>query len=67
MDKKPFNQREYNYNWDKENMATVNAKYKKDFVNEFKAACKVLEISQSQAIKKSMQKIIDEANKKSGK
>ncbi|MFV0379474.1 MAG: hypothetical protein ACK5KQ_01430 [Anaerorhabdus sp.] len=67
MDKKTFNQREYNYNWDKANMATVNTKFKKDFVNEFKAACKVLEISQSQAVKKGMQEIIDEANKKTGK
>lgn len=59
-----FDEEKYKQQWQKENMATVIAKYNKDFVNEFKEACKKLDIKQSAVIRKAMQEIIDQANKK---
>lgn len=59
-----FDEEKYKQQWQKENMATVIAKYNKDFVNEFKEACKKLDIKQSAVIRKAMQEIIDRANKK---
>lgn len=58
-----FNQAKYMQEWAKENMSTVMGKYSKDFVNEFKQACKVLGISQSQVIREAMIKTIEEAKK----
>lgn len=37
-----FNQRKYIDQWKKENMKQVAASYKKEFVEEFKKACKDL-------------------------
>ena len=56
-----FNQKEYNKKWDKENMGVVKASFKKDFVTEFKDACKTLGIKQSDAIREMMQTIINKA------
>lgn len=56
-----FNQKEYNKKWDKENMGVVKASFKKDFVTEFKDACKTLDIKQSDAIREMMQTIINKA------
>ncbi len=56
-----FNQKEYNKKWDKENMGVVKASFKKDFVTEFKDACKILGIKQSDAIREMMQTIINKA------
>lgn len=50
-------------NWDKNNLSTVIAKYRKDFVLEFKDACKALGISQSDVIREAMQQTIDKARK----
>lgn len=50
--------------WDKKNLSTVIAKYRKDFVLEFKDACKALGISQSDVIREAMQQIIDKAKVK---
>ena len=66
MPKKPsgnFNQAEYQASWDKQNMAYVNCKFKKDFVMEFKQACAALGITQSDAVRRAMQETIDEAKK----
>lgn len=51
--------------WDKKNMMFVSGKYKKDFVDEFKSACKQLEITQSEVIRKAMKQTIKEAKEKS--
>ena len=56
---------EYLKKWKKENMTTVSARYKKEFVQEFKEACKLLDKSQSEIIKQAMIKTIEEANKNS--
>lgn len=48
----------------KENMLFVRAKYKKEFVNEFKAACDYLGYTQSEIIRKAMKATIDEAKLK---
>ncbi|MDO4663949.1 MAG: hypothetical protein Q4A59_03605 [Erysipelotrichaceae bacterium] len=37
-DGQPFDQNKYINQWSKENMASVSAKYKKEFVQEFKAS-----------------------------
>ncbi|MFV0379473.1 MAG: hypothetical protein ACK5KQ_01425 [Anaerorhabdus sp.] len=67
MSEEKFDQKKYTAQWTKENMRSVSAKFKKDLVNEFRAACEVLEISQSQIFKKAMKDTIDMANKKMGK
>ena len=59
-----FDEEKYKQQWQKENMATVIAKYNKEFVNEFKEACKKLDVKQSAVIRKTMQETIDQANKK---
>ncbi|MFV0552990.1 MAG: hypothetical protein ACK5L6_13870 [Anaerorhabdus sp.] len=50
--------------WDKENMARITGKYKKDFVEDFKNACQKLGISQSDVFRDAMIKTIDKAKKK---
>lgn len=47
--------------YDKANMAMVGAKYKKEFIKEFKEACKSLGLTQSEVIRKAMQETIDKA------
>lgn len=49
--------------WKKENMALVGASYKKEFVQEFKEACKKLDLRQSDLIRTMMEEIIEKANK----
>ena len=44
-------------------MGSVAARYKKDFVDEFKQACKEIGISQSEVFRKAMQETIDRAQK----
>lgn len=56
-----FNQQQYQNNWNKQNMKHVNASYKSEFVDEFKAACKKLGISQSDVIRKAMEETIEKA------
>ena len=58
---KPFDQNKYIQDWSKQNMSYVGAKYKKDFVQEFKEACTKLGTSQSKVFKQAMQEIINEA------
>lgn len=47
--------------WDKQNMKFVRGKYKKEFVDEFKAACDRLGITQSEVIRSAMQQTIEKA------
>lgn len=47
--------------YDKKSMATINTKYRKEFVEEFKEACNYLNKSQSEIIREAMIKTIDEA------
>ena len=60
------NNYDYMAKWAKENMKTINTKYKADFVNEFKQACKDLGILQSDVFRKAMQETIKKAQKKAG-
>ena len=55
MEKKERPQERY----DKVNMAMVGAKYKKEFIKEFKQACKALGLTQSEVIRSAMQATID--------
>lgn len=47
--------------YDKKNMAFVGAKYKKEFVQEFKDSCVELGITQSEVIRNAMIEIIEKA------
>ena len=58
-----FNQSKYIQQWSKENMKTLNMKYKADFVEEFKDACKKLGVKQSDVVRRSMVQTIEEAKK----
>ncbi|MGM9947845.1 hypothetical protein [Floccifex sp.] len=59
-----FNQTKYINEWAKQNMATVIGKYKKEFVAEFKEACKTLGIKQSDVIRNAMIETIHKAKEK---
>ncbi|MGM9946749.1 hypothetical protein [Floccifex sp.] len=59
-----FNQTKYINEWAKQNMATVIGKYKKEFVAEFKEACKILGIKQSEVIRNAMIETINKAKEK---
>lgn len=63
MSKKEFNQSKYIQEWSKQNMKQVKAQYKADFVDQFKEACIVLGITQSEVIRKAMIETIEKANK----
>lgn len=58
-----FNENEYKREWRKENMKTVRASFKSDFVDQFKDACKILGISQADAIREAMNNTIQKADK----
>ena len=49
--------------WKKENMALVGASYKKEFVQEFREACKKLDLRQSDLIRAMMEQTIEKAKK----
>ena len=59
-----FDQVKYQNQWIKENMSEVRARYRDDFVDEFKTACKKLGVSQSEAIKAAMEETIRKAEGK---
>lgn len=63
MPKKEFNQSKYIQEWSKQNMKQVKAQYKADFVDQFKKACIILGITQSEVIRKAMIQTIKKANK----
>lgn len=50
--------------YQEKNMLPVKASYKKEFVQEFKDACKKLGITQSDVIRSAMIDAIEKANKK---
>ena len=49
--------------WQKENMLQVKASYKREFVEEFKEACRQLNIKQSDVIREAMQSTIAKAER----
>lgn len=59
-----FNQNKYIADWKKKNMKQVKATYKNDFVDEFKEACNILGITQSEVIREAMQATIGKAKGK---
>lgn len=60
-DSKQFDQKEYTKQWDKENMKLAGARFKKEFVDEFKEACNKLGLKQSDVFREAMQEVIDKA------
>ena len=63
MKEKGFDQKRYTQEWDKKNMKLAGARYKAEFVDEFKEACATLGIKQSDVFREAMQKIIDQSKK----
>ena len=59
-----FNQNKYVQEWKKENMLSVQAKFKKDYVLEFRTACAALNIKQSDVIRQAMDDVIEQAKSK---
>lgn len=53
-----FNQNKYIQDWQKENMASISCRYNKDFVEEFKSACKEKGFVQSLVVREAMENII---------
>lgn len=56
-----FDQIKYQNVWKKQNMKQVGGSYKNEFVEEFKAACKKLGVSQSEVIRAAMEETIRKA------
>lgn len=56
-----FDQLKYQEEWKKRNMLKVTASYKKDFVEEFRAACETLGIKQSEVFRAAMIETINKA------
>lgn len=65
MEKEKFNQFKYMNDWSKANMSAINVKYKKEFVTEFKDACKSLNVKQSDIFRQAMIETIEKAKSKS--
>ena len=59
-----FNQSQYINDWAKKNMGHINVQYKKEFTDQFKAACKKLSVSQSEVIRAAMEETIRKAEGK---
>lgn len=59
-----FNQSQYINDWAKKNMGHINVQYKREFTDEFKAACKKLGVSQSEVIRAAMEESIRKAEGK---
>lgn len=59
-----FNQSKYINDWAKKNMGHINVQYKREFTDEFKAACKKLGVSQSEVFREAMEKTIKKAEGK---
>ncbi|WP_249029945.1 hypothetical protein [Tannockella kyphosi] len=60
-----FNQADYINQWSKQNMKSISGRYKKEFVDEFTEACKILGIKPSHVFKQAMTETIEKAKKKS--
>lgn len=58
-----FNENEYKREWRKENMKKISVAFKNEFVDQFKESCKILGISQADAIREAMENTIQKANK----
>lgn len=58
-----FNENEYKREWRKENMKKISVAFKNEFVVKFKESCKILGISQADAIREAMENTIQKANK----
>ncbi|MEY8310306.1 hypothetical protein AAK899_12405 [Erysipelotrichaceae bacterium 51-3] len=61
----PFDQYAYMYEWSRENMASISVRFKKEFVQEFKEACKELGLKQSTVFRKAMEETIQKRQKES--
>lgn len=57
-----FDQAKYMAEWRRENMRTINGIYKAEFVDEFKTACKKLNVSQSEVFRQAMEETIKKAS-----
>lgn len=58
-----FNQKKYVEQWTKDNMLNVSAKFKSDFVLEFRESLKLLNMKQSDCFRNAMQEVIEKAKR----
>lgn len=58
-----YDKERYTTEWTKDNMTSINGRYRTEFVNEFKRAAETLGVPQSQVFKRAMQEVIDEAHR----
>ena len=56
-----FNQKNYIAEWKRKNMKYVSAAFKSEFVEEFREACKKLNVKQADLIREMMEKAIKKA------
>ena len=56
-----FNQNDYIKKWAKENMKSLNLRYKKELVEEFRNACEKLGVKQSEVVRNAMLETIEKA------
>lgn len=61
QNEKPFDVREYRKEWNKKHMKMIGASYKTEFVEEYQASVKALDLKTSQLIRRMMQDVIDQA------
>lgn len=61
MEEEKFDPVRYRMDWNKKNMKTISGLYRKEFVDEFKEACKVLGITQSSVFREAMEETIRKA------
>ena len=59
-----FDQIKYQNQWIKENTKPISGRYKAELVDEFKAACKKIGVSQSEVIRSAMEETIRKAEGK---
>lgn len=62
-DGETFDQAKYMQEWSKKNMALVSARYKKEFVEEYRNSLKKLNLTNSDVIRNMMNEIIEKAKK----
>lgn len=58
-----FDQNDYIKKWAKENMKSLNLRYKKELVEEFRNACEKLGVKQSEVVRNAMLETIEKAKK----
>jgi hypothetical protein len=57
----PFSQRAYTLQWRKEKLSLIGASFDKAFAEEFRSACRKLDVKQAEVIRNAMKETIKKA------